>query len=199
MNNQAAAAPTRTKNFGRTYDYPAGTVSIAVMGKPDAPAIVLDFAKLPESTQRAFALQAYADYVVQSANDAVRESGKIEDGETQIALAIESAQKEGGIEFRDGVGLGLSSAPMALLAGRALVEEGKSFIVFKGVRHEFAGDVSKAQEVMRGLYGDTDENTVDAHKLTGRQFFRKVTEVPEIAARIASYRKTKPSAAIDLG
>ena len=198
MNDTTTAAKaTKVKNFGRTYNYDTRTVAIAVMGKPDT-TLELAYDKLPEAVQRAFALQAYADFVVQSGNDVIREGGTVDDGVADLSRSI--ADAEGGkIEFRDGMGLGMSSAPAAALVGRALVEGGYSFVAFKGVRSEFAGDVGKAQDAMRALYADTTENTTDEHKLTGRQFFGRIAKQEKVAALVASYKKSKPVAALDLG
>lgn len=200
MNTETQAPKgTKTKNFGRTYDYAAGTVTIAVLGRPDA-GTILKFDALPEETRKAFALQAYADYVVQNANDVVRESS-LDDG----IAALKDAQVEaedGSIEFREGMGLGMASAPMAKLLGRALVEAGYKFAKFRGVTYTFEGDIAKAQEAMRTLYNDTEpENgyTDPANKKgpqgeTGRQRFRRIAEQEKVAAVLATYKKAKVTA-----
>lgn len=184
------AKRTRIKTFGRTYDYTNGVVKVEVLGQPDA-AIEGALSSLPDNIRNAFALQAFADYIVGSGNDAVRDGGSVEDAKAAIADAMALAI-EGKVEFGTGLGLGMSSAPATRLVARALVEEGKTFVQWNGVKHEFGGDVEKAQEAMRALYFDTDERTLaNGTKMTGRQFFRQISDIPAIANRLASYKKEK--------
>lgn len=178
---------TRNRLFGRNYDYDSGVLSISIDGADEKPAI--KFADLPGNVQTALGMQALADLVTYPANESYREDGNKDAAIAVLKAAIADALA-GKVEFRSGVGLGLSSAPATRLVGRALVECGKSFVVFKGQKLTFSTE-QEAQDVMAKLYADTSENNVDAHKRTGRQFFNIVADIPEIAAKVRSYRKAK--------
>lgn len=207
MNATATATPTPrvvVKHFGRTFDNDKGVVTIDVMGKPEANTSA-DFTKLPEAMKIGFGLKAYTDYITNAGNAAVRgtpeKPGSLDDGVAALKEAIEDAEA-GEVEFSEGLGLGMSSSPMSRLLGRALVEEGYKFVSNKGTRYEFEGDVAKAIAAMKALYTDTVAPKVDDGKGgtrdgdTGRQIFRKIAAQPKIAARIESYRKEKPAAAL---
>lgn len=183
---------TRQRVFGREYNYADSVGYIVTEG--DEAKIAVDYNKLPDAMKVAFGLQAYMDYVASAATETFRETGDKTEAQAASIEAVADAEA-GKVEFRGGTGLGLSSAPAARLVGRALIETGKKFVMFKGQRYNFEGDEAKAIEVMKMLYADTSENTVDGHKRTGRQFFNLVSDLPDVAEKVRSYRKPKPSVA----
>lgn len=186
----AAVRKPRVKIFGRTYDHATGTLKVAVAGKPEATlsAILSEF---PPAVVQSFALMALADFAVGNGNAVANEGGTVEDAIKAISESFQAA-KDGKVEFSEGMGLGMSSASATLLVGRALVDEGKKFVSWNGTKHEFEGDVGKAQEAMKALYNDTAERTLpNGTKMTGRQFFKQVSDVPAIAERVKSYKKAK--------
>lgn len=192
---QAATRKARTKVFGRSYDHAAKELKIDVIGQPEA-AMQVTLASLPEATRDSFALLALADYLIGGGNDVINDGGTKDDAVKQIMSGIADAVA-GKVEFTSGLGLGMSSAPATLLVGRALVDEGKRFVQWHGTRYDFEGDVSKAQDAMKALYNDTLEVELpNKSKMTGRQFFRQISEIKAIADRVKSYKKDKPAAAV---
>lgn len=180
----------RTKVFGRSYNHAGKELKIDVIGQPEA-SRVASLASLPESVRDSFALMALADFIVGGANSVINDGGTKEDAIKQVDALIADAVA-GKVEFTSGLGLGMSSAPATLLVGRALVDEGKKFVQWNGVRYDFEGDVSKAQEAMKTLYNNTAEVELpNKTKMTGRQFFRQISEIPAVAERVKSYKKAK--------
>lgn len=187
---EATTRKARTKVFGRSYNHEAGELKIDVIGQPEA-SRTASLASLPQSVIHSFALMALADFVVGGANSIINDGGTKEDAIKQVDALIADAAA-GKVEFTSGLGLGMSSAPATLLVGRALVDEGKKFVQWNGTKYEFDGDVPKAQEAMKALYNDTAEVELpNKAKMTGRQFFRQISEIPTVAERVKSYKKAK--------
>lgn len=175
---------TRTRSYARDYDYQAGTVAIKT---EKGQSVTLDIASMPANVVTAFALAAMADWAVNQANEAVKGGITAEEGLVIIANQFDKA-RAGEVSFRAGAAAGGGeSIGVCLLIGRALAELGRSALTHKGVRHTFAS-ATEAGAILRALWDDTAENTVDPHKLTGRQFVSMVKAMPEVAAKLAEYR-----------
>lgn len=200
MSETTEKTRVRTAIFGRSYDHKAGSVTFEVAGHPDAKTTA-DVAGLPEATRNSLALIALADYAATRGNKAKREGSDVAKATDVLRQAIEDA-KAGKIEFTDGNGLGMASAPMTALVGRALVEMGKTFVAFNGKRTEFGSDVDKAAAALKALYDDTTEveiTTKDGSKkkLSGRMFYNQIANLSDVEAKVATYRKAKPEVSVE--
>lgn len=155
----AVKKATRERQFGRVYDHEKGTVTITCAFDPTfSHTVELD--KIPAETLRGFALQNIADYIVQEANETLKDESITDETERQAAslLALKEATQEaveGDIDFRSGAGLGGMRSAIGAL-GTVLFELGKKFVVDQfGKQYEIT-DLHSARAAVKTLYKSTE-------------------------------------------
>lgn len=202
MTETAAGTPKakRERQFGRVYDHAAGT---AVLSSAFAKGYKLDvaLAAIPQNVIQGFALQSLCDYVVNEANDALKDGPEKKEGETpateeekrMYALKVlEEALGElvsGNVDFRSGTGLGGARSAIGAV-GQALFELGKKFVMQPdGTKLEFS-DVNSARDAVKRLY--TNTTAFGPNKISGRMIFNAIQNDEKVKAKVDELRKAKP-------
>lgn len=201
---QGTTAPVakRERQFIRTYDHANAVASIQPVFNKDG-TLEIALAALPDKVLHGFALMAVCDYVVNEANDALKngperakDAPPATDEEKRVyALSVlQEAFTEavkGQIDFRSGTtGLGSNRSAIKAL-GQALFELGKTFVLLPTGEKITFTDIAGAQDAAKSLYNHTEP--VGEKKLSGRMVYNAIMQDETVKAKVDEIRKVKPS------
>jgi hypothetical protein len=189
--NTDTAVKRAPRQFGREYDYVAGTAVITSAYDKDFKGTV-SLEALPDNVKAAFILQSAANYCVEAMNEVLNDDkfeGTEDERKAKALATFEEAKQElekGELDFRTGVGLGGMRSAIGAL-GTVLFDLGKTFVMnAKGEKLSFS-DVHGARAAVKALYQDTEPQ--GDKKVTSRMIFNVIQQSPEVKAALAKMAK----------
>lgn len=196
---------TRQRTIVREYNYDEGSGNLKDANS-GLGLVTVDVSAFPDAVIRKLALGKAMDLIASAGTEAARENGDPKDamGEVIADLIADS------VEFREGAGIAMGGTLKRI--GRALVELGKSYVkspdgqVFvwdtgaaqaAGVTGTNTGDgINGAFAAMKALW-DVKGNK-DTKAPSGRQVVMFIKDLPDVKAKLDSYSKAAPKAALSV-